>query len=429
MFSPRFFYGYVIVIMAFLIMMVFMGLQTSFSIFFKPMTTELGWARGVTSGAFSLSQVTGGIFFILLGLIYDRFGIRVIVIICCLTTILGYLLMSQVHSVWQIYLFFGVLIGIGAAIFVPLLSTVARWFVARRSTMTGISFAGVGFGMLIFPPLINWFISLYDWRSSFFFLSAIILIISVLAVVLLKSSPDSVGQTAYGVNTEIDEDSKGIDVSFTLKEAMQTRQFWLFFCTLVCFGFCFFSIQVHIAPYVTDLGISSTGAATVMATIGGACIAGQIGLGSLGDKIGCHRAFLIGLALLAAAILTLLFARDLWAFIIFAVFLGLAFGDCGTQESPIAAWLFGLKSHGVIFGFFACSFTIGSAVGPTAFGYIFDATGSYHYAFLVSVGLAVLAVLMMLFVRRTAKTVQEGEASSAIGGNVAYPGAQNRGRR
>ena len=102
--NSRFFYGYVIVAMSFLIMTVFLGLQSSFSIFFKPISADLGWTRAVTSGAFSLSQITGGITFIILGWLYDRYGIRLIVIICGVASILGYLLMSQMQTVWQIYL-------------------------------------------------------------------------------------------------------------------------------------------------------------------------------------------------------------------------------------------------------------------------------------------------------------------------------------
>jgi MFS family permease len=399
--KPRFFYGYVVVIMSFLIMTVFLGLQTSFSIFFKPITEEMQWSRAVTSGAFSLCQIVGGIFFILMGGLNDKFGIRIVVILCGIVTVLGYLLMSQIHAVWQIYLFYGVLIGAGSAIFVPVLSTIARWFVQRRSMMSGIAFAGVGFGMLIFPPLINRFISYYDWRSSFIVLSVIIFIVSVLATLFLKSNPREIGQVAYGENNITRESLKSGEKSFSLKEAMQTGQFRLFCATLICFGFCFFSIQVHIAPYATDLGISSAGAAAIMAVIGGAGIAGQIGMGSIGDRIGYKKAFLIGLVLLVLAMLALILARELWAFFIFAVFLGLAFGDCGTQESPITAWLFGLASHGVIFGFFACSFTLGAAIGPVIFGYIFDVTGSYQYAFWVSATLAIVAVIMTTFLRQT----------------------------
>lgn len=400
--SSRFFYGYIIVIVSFFIMMVILGLQSSFGIFIKPITEEMGWTRAITSGAFSVAQIIGGICFILMGTLSDKFGLRLVVILCCILSILGYLLMSLTQSIWQLYLFYGLLIGAGSSIFVPILSAVARWFAQRRSMMTGIVFAGSGFGMIAFPPLINWFISSYNWRLSFVYLSGIILIVSLLAVFLLKSGPE---EPAREISNK--DNTRLGNRSLSLNEAVHTRQFWLFCIIVMSYGFCFFSIQVHIAPYMTDIGISSTGAADVMAIIGVAGIAGQAGLGSLGDKIGYRNAFLLGLVLIVAALSALILARELWVFFIFAILLGLAFGDCGTQESPITAWLFGLRSHGLIFGFVAFSFTVGAAIGPLVFGYIFDTTRSYQPAFMISITLAILAVVLTLFLKQTGSRVYD----------------------
>jgi MFS family permease len=158
---------------------------------------------------------------------------------------------------------------------------------------------------------------------------------------------------------------------------------------------------VHIAPYATDIGISAAGAATILSILGGATIVGQIGLGSIGDRIGYKRAFLIGLVCVVVAALTLMLARQLWAFYLSAIFLGLAFGNCSTQESPMTAWLYGLTSHGIILGIFACSFTIGAAIGPLTFGYIFDVTGSYRYALWITSVLSIATVILTLFIKNT----------------------------
>lgn len=399
--KARFFYGYIVVIISFLIMMVILGLHASFGIFFKPIIEELGWTRAVTSGAFSLSVIMHGLLGIVMGGLNDRFGPRVVMTLCGLLSALGYMLISQIQTVWHLYLFYGVMIGVGSSIFVPLLSTVARWFVQRRSMMTGIVFAGSGVGMLILPPVINQLISAYDWRVSFLILGVIIMIIVVLTAQFMKRDPSQVGQVAYGENNTGEEGLKLGTKAFSLKEAVRTRQFWMFFATLICYGFCFFSIQVHIAPYATDLGISAATAATILATIGGATIIGQTGLGSAGDKIGYRQAFLVGIILIALAVFTLMLARELWTFFLFAVFLGLAFGDCSTQESPIAAWLFGLASHGLILGFFGFGFTIGAAIGPVTFGYIFDVTGNYQFAFLVCVALSIVAIILTIFLKPT----------------------------
>jgi len=92
-------------------------------------------------------------------------------------------------------------------------------------------------------------------------------------------------------------------------------------------------------------------------------------------------------------------ARELWTFFLLAAFLGLGFGDCSTVESPLAAWLFGLASHGLILGFLTFIFTIGGAIGPLLCGYIFDATGNYQSAFLVCAVISIVAIILTIFLK------------------------------
>jgi MFS family permease len=125
-------------------------------------------------------------------------------------------------------------------------------------------------------------------------------------------------------------------------------------------------------------------------------------MGSIGDKIGYKRAFLVGIVCIIVAIFTLMVARQLWVFYLSAIFLGLAFGNCSTQESPIAAWLFGLASHGIILGIFACSFTIGAAIGPLVLGYMYDVTGNYKYAFWIAAALAIVTVILTAYIKQIA---------------------------
>lgn len=397
--KSRFFYGYFIVIISFFIMMITLGSHPSFGVFFKPIIEEMGWTRTVTSGAFSLSQITGGLFGIITGGLNDRFGPRVVMTVCGLLVGLGYLFMAQMQAVWQLYLFYGVMIGVAIAVFTPLLSTVARWFVRRRSMMTGIVFAGSGVGMLIMPLEINWLISAYDWRVACLILGIVSMIVVIIIAQFLKRDPGQVGQVAYGGDNAAEEGLKFGTKVCSLKDAVLIRQFWLFFTTLICYGFCIFSTQMHIVPYASDLGISATSAATILATIGGTAIIGQTVLGSAGDKIGYKWAFLIGIVLILFAVFTLMLARELWTFYLIAIFLGLAMGNCSTQESPMAAWLFGLASHGLLLGFCAFGFAIGAAAGPVIFGYIFDVTGNYQLGFLVCAVLSVIAIILTILLK------------------------------
>lgn len=398
--KTRCYYGYIVIGISFLVMMLTIGTHAVFGIFFKPIIAEMGWTRAVTSGAFSLSVIMGGLLGIGMGRLNDRFGPRLVITVCGLLSASGFLLMSQAQTAWQLYLFFGVMVGAGTSTYVPLVSTVARWFVQRRGMMTGIAFAGAGVGMLILPLVINQLIATYDWRVACLILGLVTLIVVVVTAQFLKRDPSRVGQVAYGENNTAEEGLGSGTAGFSLKEVARTRQFWMFLAGLVCYGFCFLSIQVHIVPYLTDLGVSAATAAAILATIGGATIIGQLGLGSAGDKLGYKRTFLIGIVLIALAVFMLMLGRELWLFFLLAVLLGLGFGDCSTAESPIAAWLFGLASHGVILGFFSFSFAIGAAIGPLLFGYIFDVTGNYQLAFLMCAALAIVAIVLTILVKR-----------------------------
>lgn len=391
--EPQFFYGFIVVVAAFLIMVVMFGVYYTFGIFFKPVLTEFGWTRAMTSGAFSLSWIVSGLLAIVMGRLTDRFGPRLVMTLCGFFLGLGYLLVSQISAVWQLYLFYGMIIGIGmGGAFVPLMSTVARWFVKRRSMMTGIVLAGIGIGSLIAPPVASRLISTYDWRLSYIILGSIVFVVVILAAQLLRRDPTQVGQVPYGENEE--QRFKLETEAFSLKEAVCTKQFWLVSAMFFCLGFCGFAIMVHIVPHATDLGISAASAANILATIGGMSIVGRVVLGTAADRIGNRQAFIIGFILMSAALFWLAPATEAWKLYLFAAVFGFAYGGCAASESPLVAALFGLSSHGLIMGGVGLGFTSGAAIGSFLAGYIFDFAANYQVAFLVCAVTGVVGLIL-----------------------------------
>ena len=159
------------------------------------------------------------------------------------------------------------------------------------------------------------------------------------------------------------------------------------------------SIMVHIVPHAIDLGVSTASAANILAIRGGVGILGTYILGALGDRMGNRQVFIIGFILTFLAFLWLGVAREVWMFYLFAVIFGFAVGGMGTSESPLVASLFGLGSHGLIYGVLGLGFTFGATVGPILTGYIFDATGSYQLAFWVCAAFAILGVILAAMLR------------------------------
>ncbi len=390
---------------AFLIMVLMLGVLNTFGVFFKPMLTDLGWTRAVTSGAFSVSWIIQGLLAIAVGRLNDRLGPRIVISVCGCILGLGFLLMSQTSALWQLYLFYGVIIGTGmSGSFVPLTSTVARWFVKRRGVMTGIVVAGSGAGGLIAPPLANWLISIYDWRMSYIILGGIALVAVILVAQFLRRDPAQMGLTPYGESKEETELNGGTK-AFSLREAASVRQFWLVVGTYICLGFAMFTIFVHIVPHATDLGFSAATAASILAAAGGAGVIGRLLLGGVADRIGNKRVFIIGFVLMAASLFWLITARETWMLYLLAAVFGFATGGCAVSSSPLVAELFGLRSHGLILGVINLGYCIGAAAGPFLAGYVFDVTGSYNVAFLVCAVASVLGLILSSVLKPT-KTSQ-----------------------
>ncbi|MFC1992297.1 MFS transporter [Chloroflexota bacterium] len=397
--KPRFFYGYTIVFAAFLIMTVMWGTIFSFGVFFKPVSSEFGWTRAMTSGAYSLYMILHGALHIVAGRITDKFGPRIVVTVCGVFLGAGFLLMSQISSLWELYLFYGVVVGIGmGGSWVPMMSTVARWFVTRRGLMTGIIVSGMGVGTIIMPPLARWLISDYGWQTSYLIVGVIALVVVTSAAQFLKRDPRQMGLSPYDRGKVKQENLTNEEKEFSFKEALHTRQFQLVCVLLVCWGSFIHTSMVHIVPHVTDLGISATVAASILAVIGGLSIAGRLVIGTIADKIGGRLTFAIVFSMMAVAFLWLILAKEIWMVYLFALIFGFAFaGD--VLQSILAAELFGLKAHGVILGVIAFVGTIGGAIGPLLAGYIFDTTGSYQSIFLSFAVLSLTALIITLLIR------------------------------
>jgi len=402
--EPRFFYGYIVVIAAFFIMVVSFATYSSFGVFFNPLLEEYSWNRAITSGAFSLSMFIFGILGIIVGALNDRFGPRVLLTFCGILLGLGYLLMSQISALWQLYLFWGVIIGIGmSGVWVPLLSTVAKWFVKKRTLMTGIIIAGVGIGGLIGPLVISRLLVTYGWFMSCIIVGIAVLLFVVIATQFLKRDPTQMRQLPNGESELKYHTAKSVTNSFFFKEAVKTKQFWIVVGMLFCFGFGNFSIVVHIVQHAIDLKISPVSAANLLATRGAMSILGNYILSAFADRIGNRRIFIIGFVMVTAAFLSLSLAEEEWMLYLLIAVAGFASGGMGASESPLTARLFGINSHGLIYGVIHVGFTIGAAAGPFLMGYIFDLTSGYQLAFLTCAALGIIGLILTIILRPTTK--------------------------
>ena len=393
--KPGFFYGYIIVLVGFLIITIHWGALQSFGVFLKPMSAEFGWTRAMTSGAFSLAVFVSGILFIVTGRLNDRYGPRIITIVSGLFLGLGFLLLSQISALWQLYLLYGAFVALGiSGGLVPVASTVARWFFKSRGMMTAITLSGVGAGVLIGPPLASYLISNYGWRTAYLIMGITALVLIMVAAQFLRRDPSQKGLFPYG-ESEAEAGHLSLDVEgASLSQATRKGQFWMLGFIYLCFGFGSAATLVHIVPYATDLGISPLAAASILAIIGGVGIVGRLGIGRVSDRIGNKSSLIACFILLAVAFLWLLFAEELWMLRLFAVIFGIGWGGTVIIISPIVAELFGLRAHGAILGTITVGLAVGGAGGTLISGYVFDTANSYYPVFLVYTVLIIIGLIL-----------------------------------
>jgi len=397
------FYGYTIVAACFFMQAVSVGAMISYGVFFKHLLDEFGWSRTFISGASSVVMFTMGAMGILFGRLNDRFGPRRILLSSGLCLAGGYLLMGTLQAGWQLYVFYGLMVGVGMSTHdIVTLSTIARWFRKRRGMMTGLVKAGTGTGQFFVPLMASALIAAVGWRSTYVVIGLMVLAVYLLAARLVRRSPEEMGLTPDGVpgDSELAAQTGGV----LLGQALRTPQFWLCCLSYFCVVFGAMTILVHIVMHATDMGMDEGRAAGVVSTIGILSIAGRVTMGTLADRIGSRRTFLLCFCILIVALLWLQVATRGWMLFGFAVVYGFAHGGFYTVLSPTIAELFGLRAHGAIFGIAYFFGTLGGAIGPVVAGRIFDVQQSYSQDFWLLAGLAVVGMLLMLRVRPVARS-------------------------
>jgi MFS family permease len=397
---PGFFYGYIIVVACFLFQGVGIGSHIAFGVFFKPLLAEFGWSRATISGASSVAFLLMGVLGILAGRLNDRFGPRGIMAVTAIFYGAGYILLSRLDSVWQLYLFYGLVVGIGlSSIDVIALTTTARWFVRRRGTMTGIVKVGTGAGQMIMPMTASLLILHFGWRYACIGVGIIALVLIVGSGQLLRRDPGQMGLLPDGDREPAKNSPQGSQQGLTLREALRTGQFWVIFTIYLLAEGCLMTVMVHIVPHAQDTGLDPIKAAGVLSTIGGVSMLGRIVTGLAIDRIGNKKSMVICFSLLILCLLWLRVAGEMWMLYLFAAFYGVAHGGLFVLISPTVAWLFGMGSHGVLIGLVAFSGTLGGALGPVLAGYIFDVVQSYQPVFLILTGMAVTGLVLALFLK------------------------------
>jgi MFS family permease len=397
----KYFYGYNIVAAGFAIQAVSIGALFAYGVFFKEFQAEFGWSRATISGASSLAFLIMGAVGILAGRLNDRIGPRILIAAAGICLGIGHMLLSYMQAAWQLYLIYGLLVGVGLCTHdVITLSTIARWFVRRRGMMSGIVKVGTGCGQLFVPLIATALIAAYGWRSSCFIIGVTALAALVVVAQVMRRDPQSMGLLPDDGNSlPAGAACSSDDCSLSLREASRIREFRTLCVAEFTVFFCLLTIVVHIVPHARDLGLPPTTAAGVLSTIGGVSMLGRITIGTMNDRIGGKLSLIICFIILVCGLVWLQLSHASWMLFSFAIIYGFAHGGLFTVMSPTVAELFGTGSHGLLFGIVLFSGTLGGAIGPLMAGSIFDLTGSYRLVFIILTAMALVGIILITTLR------------------------------
>jgi MFS family permease len=403
--SPRIFYGWWMVLASSIAMAAGPILITAtFGIFVKPLAETFGWSRGAISLAFSLIALMVSFYAPVIGALVDRLGPRKVIV--CGAVVFGsgfcsFWFLSA--SLWQFYGSY-LLTALGGACLtsIPFATAISRWFVRQRGIALGIMGTGGFIGGMYAPPLVTYVITTAGWRWAYVTLGLLVWAIAIPTIGLfLVESPQQIGLRPDG-RTE-DEPPRPTATAhgassrdYTLAEARVTVPFWCMAASFALLSGTLHGCITHLAPLLTDKGLSPQQAAAALMLLSGMGVLGRIIAGYLIDRLPPH---LVAAGLFLAVVIGLfaaLGASDIRLALVFAAMVGLGFG----AETDIMPYLisrhFGLASFGTIFGWLYGAFAFGAVLGPLLMGTMFDNTGSYQLALTIFIPATVVGAGLML---------------------------------
>jgi len=396
-----FYYGWLIIGIAFVTMAMAVSARTAFSLLLPPLIDEFGWDRGLVAGAFSFGFLVSAALSPIVGRVMDRYGPRVVIEsgVCMMAA--GLLTAPAIRVPWQLYATLGVLVGAGANLmsFTAQSLYLPNWFVRRRGFAISIAFSGVGVGAIVLLPWLQAIIDRDGWRAACWAMGLLVVLVVGPLTLLVRRRPGDLGLLADGgVHDAAAGQARGpsnivdpawASVDWTLARAVRTARFWWIVLAYFCGLFAWYAVQVHQTKYLVEVGFSPSVAAWALGIVSVVAIPGQIGLGALSDRVGREwvwSAGCLGFAVCYVALIALEHAPSpalLWLMVISQGFLGYALT---SVMGPIVAEIFEGPHYGTIFGTVTVALIGGGAAGPWAAGVIHDATGSYSPAFLMAIG-------------------------------------------
>jgi MFS family permease len=419
------YYGWIVLAAVVFVMLGGSGIRAVFGVFIKPIEAEFGWTRAQLSGAAALSLFVLGAVGPMVGWLADVWGPRRVMLLATVVLGVGTVLASFVGHLWQMYIAAGVLMAAGAGgLGIATAATVAaRWFVARRGLILGILGGAMSAGQMLVVPLSMLLISLYGWRASFLWLGVGVLVLALPVILaFVRDNPADKGLKPYGAGTASGAAFGGVtdERRVPVSEAMQVPAFWLLAATFFVCGYTSNGLVLtHLVPHAAEHGFSEMHAAQALGLMGAMNIVGTVLSGWICDRFGRKGPLAFYYGVRGLSLIFLLYVWNVPSLHIFAAIFGLNYISTVPPTTTLTANIFGRLSVGAISGWIFFSHQVGSAIGAWAGGAIFDATGSYSWAFLSAAVLAFGASGLSLLIKEVPISAQPTRRPTPAGAPVA----------
>jgi sugar phosphate permease len=406
------FWGWYVVLGAFLVLCLSYGVRYSFGVFVHPMFKEYGWPMSVISISASVNILTYSISGIFCGRLADRIAPKWMMTIGSILTAIGFYILIHAETPLGLYLSYGIVCGVGHACLgmVVCAAAIGKWFSRQRGFALGLASMGIGVGTMVMGPAAGYIVSAYDWRTGFVFFGAVNLALGILIsqVLMGKTTPEASGllpdgepSVPEGPGPEAVPENRARS---SLRPVLTDCRFWLL---AICNSLATATLMmtfVHQVAFAVGNHIGEFEAAAALGIVGFASSVGKVFFGWLCDRLpDAKYAAALGFFLMAIGMWLLIGADTALVLYLFAVIFGIGYGSMAPVMPYLTADRFGRQVLGAAYGmliFFVAGF--GGSIGPVVGGLIYDRTGSYVNAWLLNL-ILLIAISGLILTLKPAK--------------------------
>lgn len=402
-------YAWVIVGITLVTLMAAQAVRAAPGVIIVPLEREFGWDRAAISLSVGVSLLAFGLGGPLGGFFLDRFGPRRVLVagLILISGGLGALLVMS--ELWQLYLAWGLVIGIGtgAAGQVASAAIAQRWFRTHRGVIVGLFGGATSAGQLIFVPAMAAATEASGWRAAIVLLLGAALLVIVPLAVLMRDRPSDVGQRAVGEGETLTAAERADDARRTpLRDALRRREFWLLAASFFVCGYTSNGlIGTHLIPHAVEHGFTTVQAAGAFSLLGALNIFGTLASGWLTDRYDNRKLLAAYYGFRALSLLALPVIYEMQGLILFAIVYGLDWIATVPPTVNLTASIFGRASVGTLYGWIWFSHMVGAALAAYAGGFFRVLLGDYHLMFVSAAVMGFIAVALVSRIPQSGRPV------------------------